>query len=48
MRLRSKILLTVGLTCLSSAVLAGGAMADGGHHKNKSELKVEVRGLVTR
>ena len=47
MRLRSKILLAVGLSCLSSAVLAGGAMADGGHHKNKSELKIEVRGLVT-
>ena len=47
MRLRSKILLTVGLSCLSSAVLAGGAMADGGHGKNKSELKIEVRGLVT-
>jgi hypothetical protein len=47
MRLRSKILLTVGLSCLSSAVLAGGAMADGGHGKGKSELKIEVRGLVT-
>ena len=47
MRLRSKILLTVGLSCLSSAVLAGGAMADGGHGKNKSELRIEVRGLVT-
>ena len=46
MRLRSKILLTVGLSCLSSAVLAGGAMADGGH-KNKPGLEVEVRGLVT-
>lgn len=47
MRLRSKILLTVGLSCLSSAVLAGGAMADGGHHGGKSGLKLEVRGLVT-
>ena len=47
MRLRSKILLTVALSCLSSAVLAGGAMADGGHGKNKSELRIEVRGLVT-
>jgi hypothetical protein len=46
MRLRSKILLTVGLSCLSSAVLAGGAMADGGH-KNKPGLEVELRGLVT-
>lgn len=47
MRLRSKILLTVGFSCLSSAVLAGGATADGGHGKGKSELKIEVRGLVT-
>ena len=57
MRLRSRILLTAGLACLSTAMLAGGALAHGGDgHKGKfgkfskrghAALKVEVRGAIT-
>ncbi len=56
MRLRSRILLTAGLACLSTAVVAGGALAHGGHHKSRfgkfskrghADLKVEVRGAIT-
>lgn len=57
MRLRSRILLTAGVACLSTAMLAGGALAHGGDgHKSKfgkfskhghASLKVEVRGAIT-
>ncbi len=56
MRLRSRILLTAGLACLSTAAVAGGALAHGGDHKSKfgkfskrghADLKVEVRGAIT-
>ena len=55
MRLRSRVLLTAGLACLSTAVLAGGALAHGGHHakfnrgsqRGHANLSVEVRGTIT-
>lgn len=47
MRIRSKILLTLGLACLSTGVLAGGAVAHGGGKHGGKNLKVEVRGLVS-
>lgn len=52
MRLRSRTLLTAGLACLSTAVLAGGALAHGGHGSKSGErgdaaLRVEVRGAIT-
>lgn len=51
---RSKVLLAFGAACLSSAVLASGAMAHDKHReklgkisgKNSTALKVEVRGLI--
>ena len=56
MRLRSRILLTAGVACLSTAMLAGGALAHGGDgHKSKfgkiskrghAALKVEIRGEI--
>lgn len=57
MRLRSRVLLTAGLACLSTAVVAGGALAHGGGHESKigktskrghSDLRVEVRGAITQ
>jgi hypothetical protein len=55
MRLRSRILLTAGLACLTTGVLAGGALAHGGHKskfakfskRGHADLKVEVRGAIT-
>ena len=55
MRVRSKVLLTAGLACLSAAVLAGGALAHGGHdgkfnrgsQRGHANLSVEVRGTIT-
>ena len=55
MRSRSKILWAFGATCLTTAVLASGAMAHDKHReklgeisgKNSTALKVEVRGLIT-
>lgn len=55
MRSRSKVLLAFGAACLSTAVLASGAMAHDKHReklgeisgKNSTALKVEVRGLIT-
>ena len=52
---RSKVLLAFGAACLSTAVLASGAMAHDKHReklgeisgKNSTALKVEVRGLIT-
>jgi len=44
MRIRSKILLTMGIACLSASALAGGALAHGS--KGKADLKVEIRGTV--
>lgn len=54
MRSRSKVLLAVGVACLSSAVMASGALAHGGHReklgkmskKGSSALKIEVRGAI--
>lgn len=54
MRSRSKVLLAFGAACLSTAVLASGAMAHDKHReklgeisgKNSTALKVEVRGLI--
>lgn len=45
MRIRSKILLTLGVACLSASALAGGALAHGS--EGKSDLKLEIRGTVT-
>ena len=55
MRSRSKILWAFGATCLTTAVLASGAMAHDKHReklgeisgKNSTALKVEVRGVIT-
>ena len=53
MRSRTKTLLALGVACLSTAVVASGAMAKGGHkgdkhnNKNKTSLEVEVTGVVT-
>lgn len=56
MRLWSRVLLTAGLACLSTAVLAGGALAHGGGHGSKfnkgshrghADLAVAVRGTIT-
>jgi len=44
MRIRSKILMTMGIACLSASALAGGALAHGS--KGKADLKVEIRGAV--
>jgi len=55
MRFRSRVLLTAGLACLSTAMLAGGALAHGGHNGSKigkaskkghAALRVEVRGAL--
>ncbi len=53
MRSRSKVLLAFGAACLSTAVLASGAMAHDKHRergkmhiKGTNALKVEVRGLI--
>lgn len=55
MRSRTKTLLALGVACLSTAVVASGAMAHGGHReklgkiskKGGTALKVEVRGVIT-
>jgi hypothetical protein len=51
MVMRSKVTLAIGVSCLASAVLGGGALAhgggDGGGHGGSSALTVKVRGLVT-
>ncbi len=54
MRSRSKVLLAFGATCLSTAVLASGALAHNKHReggemssKGTKALKVEVRGVIT-
>ena len=55
MRLRSRILLVAGLACLSTGVLAGGALAHGGRlsklskgsERGHADLAVQVRGRIT-
>ena len=49
MRSRTKTLLALAVACLSTAVVASGAMAHGGHKgdKDKTSLEVEVTGVVT-
>ena len=51
MLMRSKAPLAIGLSCLASAVLAGGAVAHGGHGDRgghgRSALELEVSGVVT-
>lgn len=55
MRFRSRVLATAGLACLSTAVLAGGALAHGGHgskigkfsKRGHAALKVDVRGAFS-
>jgi hypothetical protein len=47
MSLRSKILFNVGLACLVSGAVAGGAFAHGGDRGSKAGIELEVRGLVT-
>ena len=48
---RSKTPLAIGLSCVASAALAGGAMAHGGggggDHGSRAGVELEVRGLVT-
>lgn len=45
---RSKTSLAIGMSCVASAALAGGAMAHGGGgHGSRAGLEVEVRGVVT-
>lgn len=54
MRVKSKVLVSLGIACLSTAVVAGGALAHGGHReklgkiskKGNAALKIEVRGAI--
>jgi hypothetical protein len=47
MSVRSKVSVAIGLSCLTGAVLAGGAQAHGDRGGMKSGLEVKVRGVVT-
>ena len=48
MRVRSKVLVSLGIAALAMGSVAGGAFAHGGHGKNMGKnLKVDVRGEVT-
>ncbi len=48
MLIRPKVALAIGLSCATSAALAGGALAHGGGgERSRAGIEVKVRGLVT-